>query len=54
MNKENAKKLKDNAQRTIKIIDMLENGATAQQVVEKLAVNRSLVEYYRKQLALNL
>ena len=50
MNTEKAKKLKDIAKRTIKIIEMLEAGSTVQEIVEKLGCNRQLVDYYKNQL----
>ena len=50
MNTEKAKKLKDIAKRTIKIIEMLEAGSTVQEIVEKLGCNRQLADYYKNQL----
>ena len=50
MNEIKAKKLKDIAKRTIKIIEMLEAGNTVQEIVEKLGCNRQLADYYKGQL----
>ena len=51
MNEIKAKKLKDIAKRTIKIIEMLEAGSVVQEIVEKLGCNRQLADYYKDQLA---
>ena len=53
MNLEKAKYLKDTAKRTIKIIELLEQGLETRQVMEALSnfrplVERALVEYYKK------
>lgn len=51
MNTEKFKRLRAYAERTIKILDLIKAGKTSQQIVEKLGVNRQLVEYYIKALS---
>jgi hypothetical protein len=46
MNTSKLEKLKSTAKRTLKILEMIEDKATPQEIVEKLGVNRSLVDYY--------
>ncbi len=46
MNQEKIDKLKGKAKQSLKILEMVESGATPQQIVEKLGVNRQLVDYY--------
>ena len=48
MNIEASKKLKDIAKRTIRILEELERETPVQAIVEKLGVNRQLVDYYKK------
>ncbi len=50
MKKDNAKllKLRSIAERTIKILDLIKEGKTSQQIVQILGVNRQLVDYYIK------
>ena len=50
MNKETAQRLKDTAQRTINIVEMLMAEKTPREIVSKLACDRQLVEYYKKLL----
>ena len=50
MNKETAQRLKDTAQRTINIVDLLMAGKTPQEIVKELACDRQLIEYYKKLL----
>lgn len=50
MNLEKVKKLKETAQRTLKILELLEDNMPVQAIVEKLGVNRQLVDYYKNQI----
>ena len=50
MNKDTAQRLKDTAQRTINIVDLLMEGKTPREIVQKLACDRQLIEYYKKLL----
>ena len=48
MDKEKLQKLRDTAKRTLKILDELEQGRSSGEIVKKLGVDRSLVDYYKK------
>ena len=50
MDTKKAKKLKETAERTIKIIDLLEHGYTINKIIELTGASRQLVEYYEKVL----
>ena len=50
MNTQKLAKLRMTARRTLKILQLIEEGKTSQQIVEKLGVNRSLVDYYVNKL----
>jgi DNA-binding NarL/FixJ family response regulator len=51
-NKATANKYRLTAKRTLKIIDLIEQGLSDGEIVRELRVERSLVFYYRKQLFL--
>lgn len=48
MDKTKLAKLRLAAKRTLKILDFLEEGLVDSEIVQKLAVERPLVAYYRK------
>ncbi len=48
MNKTKFLKLRSYAERTIKILDLIKESKTPQQIVQALGVNRQLVDYYIK------
>ena len=50
MNEEKAKRLIEISKRTIKIITLIFEGLSAQEIVAKIGCNRQLVDYYFKQL----
>ena len=50
MDIEKAEKLKRIAKRTVRIIELLEIDTPTQAIVEKLGVNRQLVDYYKRTL----
>ena len=41
-------KIREIAKRTLKILDMIEEGRTSREIVEKLGVDRQLADYYWK------
>ncbi len=53
MNTKKLEKLRFIAKRTLKILELIEEGKTSQEIVEALGVNRSLVDYYIKSLKNN-
>ena len=48
MNQEKIQKLKDIARRTIKILELIEEGLTASQIALKAKCDRQLADYYLK------
>lgn len=50
MNQERLERLKTTAKRTLKILELIEVGLTAREIVEKSRADRQLVDYYIKQV----
>ncbi len=50
LDKPKLKRLRATATRTLKILELIEQGLNAQEIVSKLGVNRQLVDYYLRTL----
>jgi len=48
MNTQKLNQLRLKAKTSLKILDMIEEGATAQELVARLGINRQLADYYLK------
>lgn len=46
MNKEKLEQIKKTAKRTLKIIELIEQGLEPGEIVQKTGANRQLVDYY--------
>jgi len=50
MNQKELDRIKEVANRTLKIVDLIAQGYEAQDIVKKTGANRQLVDYYIKRL----
>lgn len=53
INEAQLNKIKQSAQRTLKIVGYIQDGMSPQTIVEKVGCNRQLVDYYIKRLTDN-